>query len=160
MKSFLSLSNQERVENTILIFAKKLRQFSRHKVGCRLGPKFGPTIIVIGKTHPTLVIESILQLEKRPILITFFGLSSFLLVLSLIFTSLEWRKLSITISVFNFVLLSGYICLFLGLSSTTFDVFEPLFAFRLQHHNYQRKCYSVTNIILAIFHNLWSITHG
>ena len=77
--------------------------------------------------------------ESRSILITFFGLSCLLLVLSLVFTSLEWRKLSITISVFNFVLLSGYICLFLGLSSTTFDVFEPLFAFRLQHHNYQRK---------------------
>ena len=79
--------------------------------------------------------------QSRPILITFFGLSCLFLVLSLIFTSLEWRKLSITISVFNFVLFSGYIVLFLGLSSTTFDVFEPLFSFRLQHHNYQRNGY-------------------
>ena len=79
--------------------------------------------------------------QSRPILITFFGLSCLFLVLSLVFTSLEWRKLSITISVFNFVLFSGYVCLFLGLSSTTFDVFEPLFSFRLQHHNYQRNGY-------------------
>ena len=79
--------------------------------------------------------------QSRPILITFFGLSGLLLMLSLVFTSLEWRKWSITISVFNFILFPGYICLFLGLSSTTFDVFEPLFAFRLQHHNYQRNSY-------------------
>ena len=34
MKSFLSLSNQERVENTTLIFAKKSWQFSQNKVEC------------------------------------------------------------------------------------------------------------------------------
>ena len=77
--------------------------------------------------------------QSRPILISFFGLSSLLLVLSLIFTSLEWRKLSITISVLNLIFVAGYVCLFLAMSASTFDVFEPLFAFKLQHHNYQRK---------------------
>ena len=83
-------------------------------------------------------IFSALSVQSLMVLISFFSLSCFLLALSFLFTLLEWPKLSVTISIFNVVFLAGYVCLFLAFSASTFDVFEPLFAFELQHHNYQR----------------------
>ena len=77
----------------------------------------------------------------------FFSILGFVLFFGLIGTVMEWRGVSIFVSVLNLLCLVVYLMLLFSSFGTSFDIFSTIFSFQLQHHNYQNANISAENAI-------------